>query len=38
MARPQVFDEISSKVSSFVTECRLYIRMKIREMAVEKQI
>ena len=34
----QVFDGISSKVSGFVTVCRLYIRMKMREAAVEEQI
>ena len=38
MVRSQVFDRISSKVSEFVIVYRLYIRMKIREMIVEKQI
>jgi len=36
MARPQVFDGTSSKILGFVTICRLYIRMKMREAAVEE--
>ena len=31
-------NKISSKVSDFVTACKLYIRMKMRGVAVEKQI
>jgi len=38
VAKSQVFDETSEKISRFVTACRLYLRMRMREVAVEEQI
>ena len=36
VAKPQIFDRASAKISSFVIVCKLYIRMKMREVTVEE--
>ena len=38
MAKSQVFDGTPEKVSDFIIVCKLYIRMKMRGAAIEKQI
>jgi len=38
VVKPQVFDGTLSKVSGFVLAYKLYLRIKMRETAVEEQI
>jgi len=38
VAKPQIFDGMSSRVAGFITACKLYIRMRMREELVEGQI
>jgi len=38
VAKPQIFNGITGKASGFLTVCKLFIRIKMREDAVEEQI
>ena len=38
VAKPQMFDGTSAKVSGFVTVYRLYVKMRMREVPLEEQI
>jgi len=36
VAKSQIFDGTPSKVAGFITVCKLYIRMRLREKLVER--
>ena len=38
VAKPPIFDGMSSKIAGFITACKLYMRMRMREKLVKGQI
>jgi len=38
IAKPQIFDGMSSKVAEFIIAYKLYIRIRMREESVEGQV
>jgi len=38
VVKPQIFDGTVVRIAGFITACKLYIRMKMREESVEGQV
>ena len=38
VAKPAIFNGEAGRVGEFVITCRLYLRMKMREVTVEEQV
>jgi len=38
VAKPQMFDRTTNNILKFLTACRLYIRMRMRDAIVKEQL